>query len=121
MPVILGFIILAALFSGCARSEKAELYPGFLGPVSTPQPPLFLVGPMAVLLTNFDGFTARAMLTPGIAGGAEETVSGQLLGRGSRLVFAPDGKKSGRKHPLTDGITFLWDVAQNSGCVLSEP
>ena len=116
MTMIAGVVV-----SGCSRSEKVELYPAPFGVIPTPQPPPFLNGPMAVLLTNVGGFSARVRLVPAVAASSDEIVSGHLLGRGSSLLFAPDSKPGEKKHPMSGGITYLWDVARNSGYILSEP
>jgi hypothetical protein len=47
-------------------------------------------------------------------------VTGQLLGRGSKLLFAPDLSRSVAKKSPASAVTFIWDVAQNSGYVLND-
>jgi hypothetical protein len=49
-----------------------------------------------------------------------EPVTGQLLGRGSKLLFAPDLSPSVAKKSRATAVTFVWDVAQNSGYVLND-
>jgi hypothetical protein len=89
--------------------------------VSTPQPPPFLAGPMAVLLTNAGGFSARVTVESEFSPGPEGPKSGQLLCRGSKLLFAPEVKQGGKKDSRLGGFLFSWDVAAGRGYVLSEP
>jgi hypothetical protein len=77
----------------------------------TANPPRFLAGPTAILLTNADGFSARITLAVSTSSNATpQTTTGVLLGRGSRLLYAPE--KSDR--------TYIWDVGRNMGYLLSE-
>ena len=85
-----------------------------------PQPPAFLSGPGAVLLTNAEGFSSYAVMEPGPGSIGGKTVSGQLLARGGKLLFLPDADKTQKKPARSVGISYLWDVAQGSGYVLSE-
>jgi hypothetical protein len=47
-------------------------------------------------------------------------VSGELLGRGSKLLFVPEGAASGRRGPRRGGFSYVWDVAEGRGYVLNE-
>lgn len=105
---------------GCAHSHDDELRGGGFTRVFTPQPPTFLSGPMAVLLTNASGFSARVEVENEPLGGVEPAQSGQLLSYGSKVVFAPEPDKKAEKQLGTGGFSFLWDVAENRGFVLSE-
>ena len=101
------------------------------GGIHPPEPPVFLSGPMALLLTNADGFRARVTLEtrsssnrlaalPGRRSGLE-VLAGELLGRGSKLLFTSGAGGSGGKGAGAGANTFIWDVAQNRGFILSEP
>ncbi len=113
-----GFLLLAFLLTGCSHRNQNELGPTFIGTVSTPQPPPFLNGACAVLLTNVPGFSARVTMYPGVI--ASENLSGQLLGHGTKLVFAPDLSPAVAKKSRASAVTFIWDVPRNSGYVLNE-
>lgn len=86
----------------------------------TPQPPAFLVGPSAVLLTNGAGFSARVEVQAESSLGSERNFSGQLLGRGAKLLYAPESDESADTHRQPGGYSFIWDVGENQGYVLSE-
>lgn len=75
---------------------------------------------MSLLLTNVDGFSAQATLETRSSTANPEVVTGQLLGRGGKLVFAQDEDKTREKRLRTHGISFIWDVGQQSGYVLSD-
>ncbi len=87
------------------------------GSFLTPEAPLFLNGQMAVLLTNTDGFSAHVVLSSG----KTELAAGELLCRGSRLLFAGTIGPVKEKRSRAGGISFIWDLAGNSGYLLSEP
>ncbi len=106
----------ALLASGCAHSPERERQET---EILTPLPPPFISGPMAVLLTNAGGFSARVTLESEALPGGPGAPTGQMLGRGTQLLFAPEPKEMGRKH-VPAGLSFIWDVAANRGYVLSE-
>jgi hypothetical protein len=109
---------LAWITCGCAHSHDnghgAEM-------AISPQAPPFLNGPMAVLLTNAGGFSAHVSLQNhyGTAN-AQEAFSGQLLGRGGQLLFLPVYPNKWERMLRVAGLSFLWDVADGRGYVLSE-
>ncbi len=110
--------LLAALVSGCAHSRSAEeRAAGFF----LPEVPVFLSGPMGVLLTNAGGFSSHLSMTTGPAPDSQkpEVISGQLLGRGELLLFAPE-PQSLDKRLRSVGLGFIWNVRENSGYMLSE-
>jgi hypothetical protein len=104
---------------GCAHPHEQEAKHEFIG-VFTPQLPPFVNGPMAVLLTNTTGFSARTTLKSEAFPGPEHQKTGQLLCRGSKLLFAPDPDESARKQSRAGGFSFLWDTAESQGYLLSE-
>jgi hypothetical protein len=57
-------------------------------------------------------------MSPGLV--ATEPLTGELLGHGSKLVFAPDLSPKVEKKSRSSAVTFIWDVARNSGYVLNE-
>ena len=86
-----------------------------------PQPPAFINGPMALLLTNAQGFRAHAVLESGASAKGVEVTEGELMGQGGRLVFAPGpGSSNSKRSPLARSA-FIWDVATDRGYVLNDP
>lgn len=116
-------LITLAMLAGCAGHsafDKSELA---FTRVFTPQVPEFLSGPAGALLTNAGGFSARATFEsfPPQALKGVETMEGELLGNGTRLLFAPrTSDAAARKDFELGGFSFIWDVAAGSGFVLSE-
>jgi hypothetical protein len=86
-----------------------------------PVPPLFLNGPMALLLTNVDGFRARVVLESGAPAQAAPMAAGELLVRGSQLLFAPEPSRAPKKQARVRDSAFIWDVNGNHGYVLNDP
>ena len=110
------YVAAAALVAaGCAHSKNKDR----IGLIPPPVPS-FLNGPMAVLLTNSPGFSCHVVMTSGSPPVPGETVSGQLLCRGSQLLFAPDAHWLGGKRFARAGFIFVWDVGAQQGYVLSE-
>ena len=109
-------VMIAVLAAGCAHARRA----GAVGEMLPPKPPLFLDGPMAALLTNANGFSAHVVLETRPSSNLAAPVSGELLGRGGKLLFAPDESASGKKRRPGGGINFIWDVTAGSGYMLSE-
>jgi len=112
-------LLVALALAGCSHSRPEDHYVGFASAVFAPQPPPFLKGPMGLLLTNTDVFSARATMT-GAMPEWPDAISGELLGRGSKLAFAFVPEKKTKKHPGAGGLIFIWDVAQKSGFILSD-
>lgn len=72
--------------------------------------PPFLTGSVAALLTNTNDFSARMVVDLPAFPAKTRTITGNLLGQGSQLLFAPTvGDRS-----------FIWDVTHNNGYVISE-
>ena len=83
----------------------------------TPLPPPFLTGPASFLFTNWPGFSAQVDTQP--QGGIASAASGQLLGRGTRLFYAPATDESDKRRSA-GGYSFIWYVTEKRGYVLSE-
>ena len=113
----------AAFVGGCAHSAAEREPDLFRTAVFAPLPPAFIGGPVAMLFTNYAGFTARVHAT-GSVPGETGPLSGQIFARGSRLLFAPDPKTADDEKPrrgeVDPGFSFLWDVSENKGWLLSE-
>jgi hypothetical protein len=108
---------LALLAAGCSSTGDDEIRGKSFTKVLTPEIPPFLKGPMGLLLTNASGFSARVTLEIESFDPSEPAPSGQLLCRHSKLLFAPDPTDKAEKR---GGFSFIWDVAENRGYVLSE-
>jgi hypothetical protein len=116
-----GCLLLSIALSGAGCSGRhAAARQAALSRVVTPLPPPFLTGPAALLLTNVPGFSAAAEVQAESSMSAQRTVSGQLLGRGSKLLFAPSTDELADAQHQPGGYSFIWDVAQSRGYVLSE-
>ena len=105
----------AVIAAGCAHSRDKNR----IGLIPPPVPP-FLNGPMAVLLINASGFSCHVVMTTGSPPIPAETLSGQLLCRGSQLLFAPDAHCPAAKRFARCGFSFIWDVRAQRGYMLSE-
>jgi hypothetical protein len=116
-----GLLLVVALVAGCASSStKADRAGGFQV-MPTPATPLFLNGPMALLLTNADGFRAHVVFEGAAPSQATPTSAGELMVRGSKLLFAPEAIKVAKKQPHPEESAFVWDVNENRVYVLNEP
>jgi hypothetical protein len=119
-PVLLG-LALALLAGGCA--SKAPLPDPMREPAQRLMPRLtdVVTGPATSLLTNLNGYRARFTIDFGSSGTNELAVSGDLQSRDGRLCFEPVFKP-GKHHKGMDagGFILIWDVAGNSGYVLSD-
>lgn len=108
--------------AGCAGNGSVNEATASFTRVFTPLVPEFLNGPAGALLTNAGGFSARATFesrTP-LAPTGVEIMEGELLGNGSRLLFAPRSSRTAKKEIQLGAFSFIWDVATSSGYVLSE-
>ncbi len=114
---LLSLALLLWLGAAGADLQAAGGRGAMVGTFGAPEPPVFVNGRMAVLLTNTDGFSAHAVLSSG----KTELASGELLGRGSRLLFAGTIGPVKEKRSRTGGVSFIWDTATNGGYLLSEP
>jgi hypothetical protein len=50
----------------------------------------------------------------------DRTSSGQLLARGTKLLYAPESDEATDTHKHPGGYSFIWDVAAGKGYVLCE-
>ena len=104
---------------GCSGPGKAARRSGYAR-VVTPLPPAFLTGAASLLLTNNSGFSARVEMQSENSMGTHTTSAGQLLGRGAKLLYAPETKDAADAAARPGEYSFIWDVAENRGYVLSE-
>src|SRR5262245_14354468 len=112
-------LLLALWMAGCAHSPK-DGQPASAPPGAS-RPPPFLVGPMGLLWTNaLDGFSARLAVVGQNIPMSGELVSGQLLCRGSKLLFTPDYSGSTKARTQGGELSFIWDTTEHRGYVLSE-
>ena len=52
--------------------------------------------------------------------GHTDVISGELMGQGGKLLFTPQATGSRGKHMREAKISFIWDVAEGRGYILSE-
>jgi hypothetical protein len=109
----LALVLLGGLLAGCAHTKETFV------PQPTPQPPTFLNGPMALLLTNTSGFRAHVTLETGTP--PRQLAAGDLMGKGAHLLFAPTPAKVKKKEVSAADSAFLWNVATNHGYLLNDP
>ncbi len=115
-PFHAALICLAAAFiCGCASRHQGPVYHA-----GDENPPDFLVGPVTVVLTNLNGFSAHITSTITSPGAPPQSTSGELLGREGRLVFQPTLPIKGKRARTEGGLFFIWDETKHSGYVLSE-
>ncbi len=114
-------LLLAALAAGCAHSEKSGGGTSAFEARPAPVAPIFLNGPMALLLTNVEGFRARVVLESGTSAPGAPLAAGELLVHGGKMLFAPASKADASKKARAPESAFIWDVTTNSGYVLNEP
>src|SRR5262249_37404076 len=88
--------------------------------VMAPRPPLFLTGPMAALLGDSQGFSAKATLDYGTSTNRVELAGGKLLGLGAMLLFALESGEDLTRQAKEAGVSFIWNVTNNSGYFISE-
>ncbi len=105
----------AAALVGCTMEPKVLYHAG------DENPPGFVAGPMALLLTNVDGFSAKVSGTVTGADGIKHTVAGDLLGRDGSVIFQPADKVKGRRARSEGGTFFIWSERRQEGYVLSDP
>jgi hypothetical protein len=112
----MGWLALAAaLLAGCASKPRVFFHAG------DETPPAFLTGPVAVLFTNVDGFSAKLTASLPGADGGRRTMSGDLLGRQGALIFQPANAVKGKRARSEGGMFFIWSEMTHSGYVLSDP
>jgi hypothetical protein len=114
------FAGLALVAFGCSHSDDMEDRGRAFTPVLAARPPAFVSRPMAVLLTNRTGYSAHVDAQTESLAETERSISGQLLCRGSKLFFASELSGDSNHASRPGGFSYIWDVAGNSGYVLSE-
>jgi hypothetical protein len=105
----------AGVMAGCFSQPKVYYHAG------DETPPDFLAGPLAVLLTNVDGFSAKMTRTISLANGSQRTVAGDLLGRQGSLIYQPANAVKGKRARNEGGMFFIWNETSHAGFVLSDP
>ena len=116
-PVWLWLLMLAFILSGCAHGLRGHEPGTSAAGAFAPVPPAFLTGPAAMLLTQADGYSAHVIMSTGAPLPAGQSAAGELRERAGKLVFAP---ARGQGKSFRGGFSFIWDVAQGRGYVLSE-
>jgi hypothetical protein len=114
-----GLMATIFLFFGCSSEHRTMMRSGY-GRVVTPLPPALLTSAAAFLFTNNDGFSARVEFQTESSLGTPKIYSGELLGRGGMLLYAPDGEDMTEKKQQPGNYSFVWNVADHRGFVLSE-
>jgi hypothetical protein len=104
---------------GCAsKDERMSLTMEERLQASMPEAPPILSIPVLTLFTNQPGFGAHCRVQRGGASEhADKSLNGELLHRGSQFLFAAEAQE---KHARGREMTFMWDMASNSGHVLND-
>jgi hypothetical protein len=111
-----GFLALAAaLLTGCFSRPKVLYHLG------DERPPDFLAGPVALLLTNVTGFSAKLTGSYSSTNGGQSTIAGDLLGREGSFIFQPQSAIKGKRARSEGGMFFVWNEIAHAGFVLSDP
>jgi hypothetical protein len=97
----------ALLTCGCSSSEDRKY--NAVVETRTPVPPEYLTGPASALFTNSEGFSALVTEDSLATVSGKKIPAGRLVGTGSMLLFAP----------AKSDYTYIWDVSQHSGYMLS--
>jgi hypothetical protein len=105
----------AAVFAGCSTQPKVFYHAG------DENPPVFIAGPMAVLFTNVDGFSAKLAEFKPSAPGGPHILGGDVLGREGSLIYQPVNAVKGKRARSEGGMFFIWNEAAHTGFVLSDP
>jgi len=113
--------LMLVVAAGCSHHHHDYTIegPGFAR-VYTPQVPTFMLGPAGALLTNNPGYTARATIIGEPSTTKDKPVEGELLCRGTKLLFAPRGLEDVEKDSPARGFSYVWDVTTGSGHIRSE-
>jgi hypothetical protein len=74
----------------------------------------------AVLPKDSDGFTAHMTMQIRLPEGRTDLIEGELMGKGSKLLFTPEPAGRRGKEMRAAKISFIWDVADGRGYILSE-
>jgi hypothetical protein len=112
--------LVTLLLGGCAHSGRGD-HADEVWREPVAEIPAFLKGPAAILLTNSDGFQGRVTMEKTTSSSRGENISGDLMGLGPKLMFVPHTHDSGGKHGRGGGLSYIWDVSENRGYILSEP
>jgi hypothetical protein len=107
--------VIAAIVAGCASQPKVFYRAG------DENPPDFVAGRVAILLTNVDGFSAKLTGSMPQSSGGQRIISGDLLGRQGALIYQPANAVKGRRARSEGGMFFIWNETDHSGFVLSDP
>ena len=117
------WILLAGVglaLAACAHKQVYEIEGRGFVRIFTPQMPNFIIGPAGAILTNAAGYSARVTVSADPALQLDKPVDGELLCRGSKLLFAPRGVEKAENDAPAKGFVYVWDEATSSGHIRSE-
>ncbi len=114
-----GLMAVALWVSGCAAMphETGSLDVGE-GRLAA-QPPRFLTGPVSVVLTNTQDYTARVVVSG--TNGVGTIAAGNLFQKDGVLLFVPGSEELTPQRTWKGSFRFLCDPGRNIGYVISEP
>ncbi len=115
-----GLLAALLLSAGCS-SDAHKLTPAEAYAERFPtETPAFIRGGMGALLTNAAGYSAHVNLETNWFSDRLGIREGELLVRGSRIMFAAQPDKKARKGSRAAGFMFIWDEATGNGYLVSE-
>jgi hypothetical protein len=74
----------------------------------------------AALPKSSDGFTAHMTMQIKLPEGRTDLIEGELIGKGNKVLFTPEPAGRRGKEMRAAKISFIWDVADGHGYILSE-
>lgn len=116
VAAVISFLLI--FLAGCSSTdERTTMSLDERMQASLPEPPPILSVPVLTLFTNQPGFGAHCRIERGSSGQKTRPLEGEFLHRGSQFLFAAEAQE---KHARGREMTFMWDVASNSGHALND-
>ncbi|MEO8429194.1 MAG: hypothetical protein ABI651_19055 [Verrucomicrobiota bacterium] len=108
------------LLSGCAQSQNGGRFASWEG-FPRAEVPSILTGPVSVLLTNAAGFSAHVTVMQNPATRTNVPArSGNLVAQQGHLFWAPNDLNSRSSKGADLNLSYIWNVSDNSGYVISD-
>jgi hypothetical protein len=116
IAMVLSLVFVA--LTGCSSTdERTTMSLEERMQASLPEPPPILSVPVLTLFTNQSGFGAHCRIERGNPGQKMKPLEGEFLHRANQFLFAAEAQE---KKARGREMTFMWDVASNSGHALND-